>query len=92
MGKRRFPPRKYGGDRRAWKPVAHTSQDQRYNLAGKINVSMETCLKKQLIQATQKNGIVWIVCGCGHAIGVSHRDCFGSEIEAIEKFMSSHPV
>ena len=97
MARSKFPVRKFGADRRSYKPVAATPYDRRFTEASKINAMNETCDFGGKITATQAivagSPHVTVRCDCMHSFSrmtvckppFTHDD-------AIVNFYDDHPV
>ena len=90
MGKHtKFPRKRYGGDSRSYKKVAHTQHDQRCTDATKINNGNNRCQHGNKISATQHGSAVTVYCDCGHEIQFTCKGCLDYN-DALAEFHDTH--
>lgn len=90
MTKKRYPIRRFGGDRRSLKRVAGTSNDRRLKCCNQLGFLFKKCIKGKLITTTQISNYITVSCECGHqyvmqVVGIL------SGYDVIASFNDSHP-
>lgn len=88
MSKKRYPQRKFGANRRSYRRVAGTCNDQRCHAATQINNSNNRCKNGYRIMARKVQDTYTLHCMCGHQI---QRRGNQNKFDLLADFADTHP-